>query len=88
MIEPIPWVELTIFWHVIIDHSLLRGIDFYTEVSHLSDSSALEFNLIICPSEHLNDGTFLPFFIITRGVYLNKRRLVNKFMFGEKNEYK
>ena len=66
LIEPVPRVQLSIFGVLKIKNRLLRREYFDAHVTCFPDHFALLSDIIIGPSEHLNDGSFLSPFVIIR----------------------
>lgn len=66
LIEPVPRVQLSIFGVLKIENRLLRREYFDAHVTCFPDHFALLSDIIIGPSEHLNDGSFLSPFVIIR----------------------
>lgn len=66
MIEPVPWVELTVFWVVEVQDGFLGWEDFDAEVAGFTEHDALLGDFVVWPAEHFDDGTFLTVFEAAR----------------------
>lgn len=76
LVQPVPRIQLPIFWVLEVQNSLRWREHLHTEVARLSDHLALISDVIIRPPEHLNDRSLLPILVITRLV--DRRMVPNK----------